>query len=295
MIIRILVIPTDWKEEASQTLARLNRIQFCYFFIVQSELESSKLMLESLSILLNRYQADSCLWIIPFEDGKSLEVKQWPSLISSYEKRSWVNGFFPARNWVEVANRLIEFENSNLKIPNIINVTCQYEFVYTNLLDDWEREGARSIHPGDYFKSDFLDEFSKFTGNWVYFGHAEGDRLRGYGHLEINDLIKHHPPRSLNLTLWFTCSTLDPNVDPSIGICWFMSGATFALLASAFKISTYSNQLLSKAWIMASKSCKSTSIASVILQIYHSEPDLYTKVLSQYSLLGFPWVDGKWA
>jgi len=72
---------------------------------------------------------------------------------------------------------LIEFKNSNLKIPNTINVTCQNEFVSTNLLDDWEREGARSIHPRDYFKSDFLVEFSKLMGYRVCFGHAEGDQL----------------------------------------------------------------------------------------------------------------------
>jgi hypothetical protein len=43
-------------------------------------------------------------------------------------------GFCDARSWADFANRLIEFENSNLKIPNIINVTCQYEFISTNLL-----------------------------------------------------------------------------------------------------------------------------------------------------------------
>ena len=184
----------------------------------------------------------------------------------------------------------MEFINDKTEVAPKTHLTCQYQPPYTAMLDLWSKAGAKEYHPGDYYKSEILTAISNMTGNWVYWGHGEANLLRGYGHLEKDELLAHVPPKPLNATLWFTCSTLDKHERENIALSWYRSGATKCLMASPNKINTQANQQLSEAWLSAVKSQPLACISEVVLKLIQEESEEITEVLSNYYLLGNPWV-----
>ena len=278
-------------EQASEGIARLNSIQPCYFLVGFTIPTDPGLLHEALSLQLGNYAEKAAMMVLPRSFAEARFIPVWPKLIQGNPQNSWICALFFADTWEEVEQYL--FEGLLEKTTADVHVSCQYQPPYTDMLELWAQAGAKPYHPGDYFKEDFLQELKKMSGVWAYWGHSEGDRIRGYGHLLREELLSNSPEKALMLTLWFTCSTLDPEVEQNIGMTWFLSGKTQILLASPFKVKTEENQLLGRQFLDSLIQKKNESIAEILLDLIETEDQSVRQVLNQYQLLGNPWIDLK--
>jgi hypothetical protein len=276
-------------EQASAGIARLNSIQPCYFLIGFTIPSDPYLLQEALSLQLGNYAEKAAMMILPRSFAEARFIPVWPKLIQGNPQNPWICALFFADTWEEVEQYLCEGLSG--KESADIHVTCQYQPPYTDMLELWTQAGAKPYHPGDYFKEDFLQELKKMSGVWAYWGHSEGDRIRGYGHLLGEELLSFSPEKALLLTLWFTCSTLDPEVEQNIGLTWFLSGKTQSLLASPFKVKTEENQLLGSQFLNSLVQKRQESLAEILLDLITTEDQRVGQVLNQYHLLGNPWID----
>ena len=289
---KAIVLPSTWSEQAEIFMARLNEIQPCFFSIAIpcGSYEDSPSFLKLQSKLLAQSGAQSALIVVPKSWAKVEFMKHWQTVICNESDDPVICSLFFADEWPEVETLLQEFLEEKVDKYPKTHLTCQYQPPYTAMLDLWSKAGAKEYHPGDYYKSEILTAISNMTGNWVYWGHGEANLLRGYGHLEKDELLAHVPPKPLNATLWFTCSTLDKHESENIALSWYRSGATKCLMASPNKINTQANQQLSEAWLSAVKSQPLACISEVVLKLIQEESEEITEVLSNYYLLGNPWV-----
>ena len=127
-------------------------------------------------------------------------------------------------------------------------------------------------------------------GHWLYWGHADADKLHGYNHLSTEDILRNKPASPLQSTLWFSCSTLDTSKKSNIALNWYLNGATYCLLASMRPVNTIDNQRLSMAWLDTLRNSDVISIADIIQNILLLDQQTFEPVLSSYRLLGLPWV-----
>jgi hypothetical protein len=289
---KAIVLPESWTEQAEFFIARLNKFQPCFFTIPtpSSAFLDSDHFLTNLYLLLDHFEAKSSLIVLPKSWAKVEKMKDWPALVCNEKNHPVVNSIFFADEWQEVEIMLKEFLDEKIDLNPKTHLTCQYQPPYTTMLKLWADAGAEEYHPGDYFKSEILVAISKMTGNWVYWGHGEGNLLRGYGHLKKSELLLHIPEKPLNATIWFTCSTLDNNVNDNIALSWYLNGATKCLLASPYNVKTEANKMLSEAWLTIAKSRKKNSIASIILKLLDEDSIELKESLANYYLLGNPWV-----
>jgi len=290
-----IVIPESWLGEVSNYLARWEAIPSSYFFISVSEevWQNPKKGTELVLIQSQEKKAQIVLWILPIYMTKGQCTGKWPEMINTETSKPLVNSLCFADSWKEFQ---ILFESFNHSLEPTLNstfVSCQYEPPYTKMLNAWEKSGAKGFHPGDYFKDEFLAELKKVSGNWVYFGHGEGDRLRGYGHLLLSELMANKPSKPLNATLWFTCSTLDEKNGERIALSWFLNKGTYCILSSAKKVKTEENTILGEAWLEIISKPNNLTIGEIIIELINEDPALYQPILNQYQLLGFPWVQMK--
>ncbi len=294
-MISAIILPDSWYEEASIFIAGLNSLRPRYFLITFPESPDfkSKSYLSSVGKLMASNQAFSAMHVVPkcFASGDKIDL--WPSLIQSHSDMTWVSSLFFADSWEEVATALGDFSEEEENPDDFAtHLTCQYQPSYTDILSQWANEGRNTYHPGDFFKEDILSAISQMRGNWLYWGHGEGDKLRGYSHLHTVDLLAHKCSKQLNSTLWFTCCTLDRNYPENIALAWYLSGATKCIFASPEKVNTESNKLLSEVWLEIAKIDKEKTVSSVILDVLWKNPEVFEKILNQYFLLGIPWVKG---
>jgi len=289
---RAIILPQCWYKEASVFIARLNILRPRYFLIPLSESGAeAKSNLPFLEEMMAANRATSAMFVIPKSFASGDKIDSWPDLIQHHSAGKWVCSVFFADRWAEVAEALEDFLNEvNTKIET--HLTCQYQPVYAEMLKLWEQKGGKAYHPGDFFKEDILPAISQMKGDWVYWGHGEGDRLRGYGQLHVVDLLSNKCETPLNATLWFTCSTLDRDYPENIALAWYQSGATKCLLASPDKVNTEANQLLSQHWLGMAKENGGRTVASLILDILQHDSENLESVLNHYYLLGIPWVSG---
>lgn len=286
---RILIIPTSWKVKASKGVARLNLIQPCYFLYPLDWDFQPENLSKALEVADVNFTGQAGLLILPRSFATAEKIPFWPKPIQSNQEKEWTCGLFFADDWEEVESYLLEFhQNEDQEIP--IQVSCQYQHPYTEMLEFWAAKGAISYHPGDYFKEDFLIHLKSMEGIWGYWGHAEGDRLRGYGHLTREELLFHRPAKALDLTLWFSCSTLDFQVVENIGLSWFLSGCTKTLLASPFKVKTEDNQRLGLEFLDAFSAVKKLHLSDILLSLVRTNNGKLKDILDQYRLLGIPWI-----
>ena len=277
--------------QASEGIARLNSIQPCYF-LVEVEIPSDPgASAEDLIFSIEDFQSKAGLMILPRSFAKSNCIPFWPKLIQGGVQNLWICALFFADTWEEVERYL--FDGLSGKTSADVHVSCQYQPPYTDMLELWAQAGAKPYHPGDYFKEDFLPEFKKMSGIWAYWGHSEGDRIRGYGHLTADELLSNSPENPLLLSLWFTCSTLDPEVEQTIGLSWFLSSKTQSLLASPSKVKTEENQLLGRQFLNSLVQKRHEYLAEILLDLIETEDQSVRQVLNQYHLLGNPWIDLK--
>ncbi|TXE04414.1 hypothetical protein [Algoriphagus aquimarinus] len=291
---KAIVIPESWSIPAGFFIARLNKIQPRFFTISIPDAIylDPEALLYKLYAALDYHAANSALVVLPHSWAQVNKIQDWPPIVCNEIFRPVINSIFFADDWEELKVELMGFLEDKINSTPKTHLTCQYQAPYTTMLKLWADAGAEDYHPGDFYKSEILTAISHMTGNWVYWGHGEANLLRGYGHLEKEDLLAHTPDKPLNATLWFTCSTLDHHKDENIALSWYRSGATKCLLASPHKINTEANQLLSSAWLVAAKSQRLTSIAAIVLKLMQEEAKEVTDVLKNYYLLGNPWVLG---
>lgn len=278
-------------DQAAEGIARLNSIQPCYF-LVGVEIPSDPVALtEVLTFSLEDYRGKAAMMILPRSFAQSSSIPFWPKLIQESTQNPWICALFFADSWEEIERYL--FDEHSRKESADVHVSCQYQPPYTDMLELWAQAGAKPYHPGDYFKEDFLLELKKMSGIWAYWGHSEGDRIRGYGHVTVDELLSNCPENQLLLSLWFTCSTLDPEVEQNIGLSWFLSGKTQSLLASPFKVKTEENQFLGRQFLNSLVQKRHESLVDILLDLIEREDRSVRQVLNQYHLLGNPWVDLK--
>ncbi|WP_425638408.1 hypothetical protein ACPUEN_03255 [Algoriphagus yeomjeoni] len=289
---KAIVIPESWSIPAGFFVARLNKFQPRFFTISIPDAVylDSESFLTKLYAAVDQHAANSALVVLPHSWAKVNKMQDWPPIVCNEKFRPVVNSIFFADEWKELENALLDFLCDKIDLAPKTHLTCQYQQPYTKMLKLWSEAGAEDFHPGDFYKTEILSAISTMTGNWVYWGHGEANLLRGYGHLEKDELLAHIPAKPLNATLWFTCSTLEKHSTENIALSWYRSGATKCLLASPNKINTEANQMLSAAWLAASKSPPIASIAAVILKLIQEESKEITEVLRNYYLLGNPWV-----
>ncbi|WP_111670070.1 C25 family cysteine peptidase [Algoriphagus litoralis] len=288
---RGLIIPFMWMDQADEGIARLNSIQPCYFLVGFKQPEEPRLIQEAMNLLEEDCSGLATMMILPRSFAQSSHISFWPKLIQAKPQNAWICALFFADTWEEVEHYLQNEPSKNESAD--VHVSCQYQPPYTDMLELWAQAGAKPYHPGDYFKEDFLQELKKMSGIWAYWGHSEGDRIRGYGHVTVDELLSNSPEKQLLLSLWFTCSTLDPEVEQTIGLAWFLSGKTQSLLASPFKVKTEENQLLGRQFLNSLAQKRHESLAEIILDLISTEDQSVSQVLNQYHLLGNPWVDLK--
>lgn len=291
---RAIILPESWYEEATVFIERLNSLQPLYFIVPLSiDLGHDPTgYLPYVNKWMVKNLGTSAMVVLPKSFASGDKIDQWPSVLQSDGGQNWVSSLFFADSWGELECTLQGFlkDEDRQDDGGETHLTCQYQPPYTAMLGQWEGGGRKSYHPGDYFKEDILPAISKMKGNWLYWGHGEGDRLRGYGHLHTADLLAHKNPVPLNTTLWFTCSTLDRDYPENIALSWYLSGATKCLLASPHKVSTEENQGMSQTWFELAKNSNGKTIASLILEIQGKDRGEFKKTLDQYFLLGIPWV-----
>lgn len=292
---RAIILPESWYEQATVFIARLNALRPRYFLVTFPESSDfkSEEYLSFVGDIMTKNQAYSAMIVLPKSFASGDKIELWPSLIQSYGDGNWVVALFFADSCEEVETALENFSDEEDNQAAIeTHVTCQYQPPYTDILSQLANEGQKTYHPGDYFKEDILPAISLMRGNWLYWGHGEGDKLRGYSHLHTFDLLAHKCTVPLNSTLWFTCSTLDKDYPENIALAWYLSGATKCLLASPDKVSTEANQLLSQHWMGVAKKKEDRTVATLILDVLQNDSEKTGKILNQYYLLGIPWVSG---
>lgn len=286
-----VLIPENWLKEVLNDKAGWKDFPSSCFFIASSGED----LIQShenggLNNLIKEKIVSAVIWILPKKYSSNKYQKCWPKIVQQSESQTWVNSLIFADSWDECKPLFELYFNSVRDAISSTFVSCQYEPPYTQMFETWQKSGAIGFHPGDFFKGEFLMELKNLSGNWVYFGHGEGDRLRGYGHIDQFDLLANKPIIPFNSTLWFTCSTLEEKEGSSLGLNWFFGNGTFSLLASPFKVKTSENQEFASAWLEIMLRKDEQSIAEIILELFLKDRGIYRSILSQYQLLGFPWV-----
>ena len=156
--------------------------------------------------------------------------------------------------------QVIEPDDKKLKLPPVTAslsrtiLTSQYSRPHVDHLETWptaHNSTTIPLHPGDLDKDDLLTAMgnNRDATTWIYWGHGETDRLRGYGHLtreDLNELASLRP--SFALTLWISCNTLGSHApQESIAWQWYASGATNTLLAAHEAVLTDLNEAFTHA------------------------------------------------
>lgn len=175
-----------------------------------------------------------------------------------------------------------------------VNLTAQNAFVYTDALAEWYRQCGTEWHPGDYQRSEFLRELAVMQGHWLYWGHGEADRLRGYQGIVVADLLSHRPVTPFQSTVWLSCNTLraEPGGELSIGQHWYQSGATRVLFAALGEVKTRVNRLISQLMLdclMRERHSCFYALVTALQAASRYDREL-AEGLRQYRLLGNPMV-----
>jgi hypothetical protein len=153
-----------------------------------------------------------------------------------------------------------EPDDKKLELPPVIAclsrtiLTSQYSRPHVDHLETWptaQNSSTAPLHPGDFDRDELLTAMGKNRDatTWIYWGHGETDRLRGYGHLtreDLDELASLRPPFAL--TSWISCNTLGSHApQESIAWQWYASGATNTLLAAHEPVLTELNEAFTHA------------------------------------------------
>lgn len=290
----LVLVPEEWIGVREEAKTGWNHFPSSYFLLTYPPDFLETPTHEISGFLINKIpdQLKIACWIFPKKFNKPQFQDYWPTIVSSNSSQLLINSVAFYDSWEETLTAFAAYENQKIGMEGT-SVFCQYEAPYTYLLGLWEEAGATSFHPGDYDKEEILDALGTMKGNWIYFGHGAWDRLRGYGHLEASDLRSVMPSTPLGLTAWLTCSTMEQGHDEMIAWDWYRKGGAFAMMASGLKVKTEENQLLGKGILRLLTEGERTTIGAMLLNLIQADSNCFSSILSQYYLLGFPWVEMK--
>ena len=289
---RVIVIPDGWMKDATGWAGRQENPSSCTFLPLPADADYSGIqLLKLVRKLLRNSDARAAAIVLPLKYATGKGIRYWPDLFMENRTGIAIASVHFAGNW-EGCLPLVELPAAATNPESLSwNATCQYQPPYTRTFGLWVDAGAISLHPGDYFRHEFLEALRNMAGHWLYWGHADADKLRGYHHLSGNDLLEHKPTSPLLSTLWFSCSTLGRNKPRSIALDWYLSGATKCMLASPLEVNTKNNQRLAEGWLNACSNSEDKSISGILRFLLENEETTYAGVLQQYRLLGCPWVE----
>lgn len=289
---RFIVIPATWTRKASAQIAQWNEQGPSYALmpVPGYELLSKASLRNEIVKKLRNSNVRTAVVVLPKSYATGINVKYWPGMLLSNKSGILITSVLFADKWTECSEMINAWAGFPSLATQTHNATCQYQPPYTDMLEQWNKKGAVSFHPGDYYKEELLGELTKMQGHWLYWGHADSKKLHGYHHLQAGDILKHRPASPLQSTLWFSCSTLDSRKKSNIALDWYLTGATYCLLASRQPVDTIDNQRLSMAWLELLQTPGVTSIADILENIANQDQQSFHPVLSGYHLLGLPWV-----
>ncbi|GEM_PF-3689841 len=185
--------------------------------------------------------------------------------------------------------RCFELNTENVWKCSKTLLTSQYSRPHVDLMSDWKTIGCTEFHPGDHDGVELLRFLHRDLSAWIYWGHAEPNYLRGYGHLHVSHLQTIQRTLPLELTIWLTCNTLcalRENQCP-IGLYWYLSQNTKALLASAQPVNTEVNEAFSNALLCAYNTKGISDIRTLLLEsIRKLDKTERNHILHAYRMLG---------
>lgn len=289
---RALVIPEDWTKEIASLKTTKQDNDYCFVSIPTANLgiPSKARLTTVLKQTLRSSGLLSAVVVLPTDFAKPVNVKYWPKMIISSKNEAIVTSVIFADNWLACKGIIDTWQHVDNPFASKHHLTCQYQPPYTDMLERWRAWGARSLHPGDYFKTEILVELSQMQGHWVYWGHSDNAKIHGYQYISSKELLQHRPAIPLQSTLWFSCSTLGSRTNNSIALDWFLNGATLCLLASTQPVKTTDNQLLSAAWLEVCQHSTAVNVADIIQQLLRQDSQTFTPILDNYRLMGSPWI-----
>ncbi len=288
---RALIVPDTWMKEAHGPEERLDNQPFFRVIPVPGYENLAKGQLtKAITSVLKTSGVQSALVVLPVEYAAGAFIKHWPELFMHTKLGVLISSVCFADRWVDCLTIAESAANTAGWEEVICNASCQYQPPYTTTFNLWERAGARSLHPGDYSRDEFLSALNKMKGHWLYWGHSDHTKLRAYHHLYSEDLLSHKPGWPLQSTLWFSCSTLGGNNRKSIALDWFLSGATRCMMAGLTNMDTTANQLLSAAFLEAVEKNGGTSLDGILYHLLTRNEQTFGSILNQYRLMGPPWV-----
>ncbi len=288
---RILIIPDTWMKAAIIPEEGLDSQPFFRFIPVPGyENLAGDQLAKAVTRILETSGAQSALVVLPDEYAAGSCIKYWPEIFIHTKQGALISSVCFADNWTDFYKIAESAANIARWEKVVFNASCQYQSPYTSTFNLWERAGARSLHPGDYSRDEFLNALNQMKGHWLYWGHSGHTKLRGYHHLYSEDLLSHKPIKPLQSTLWFSCSTLGGNNGKSIALDWFLSGATHCMMAGVKYMDTLANQQLSAAFLEAVEQNDGASLDGILYHLLSSDEKTFGPILNQYRLMGPPWI-----
>lgn len=301
----VVICPADWSGALgndSSTGMLIKPIPRPDLHTLESATQGAAQLLRDLGLLDG---VDTAVLVLPLQYAQSKYSALWPQ---------------PVLQWLEgCTNRMVILSTVFADCPTAClealtlrpydrgllrwHVTAQYAPVYIDTLNAWQAAGAHAFHPGDYFKPDLIEAMGDWSGHWLYVGHAEVDRLRGYQHVLASDLEGIPKRGLLDTTLWISCNTLAHKAGvQSLGLAWYLSGATRLFLGAVAPTDTLQNQhfcrLCLQAILQMETSNKTHAFADVLRCVFSNPERSGTEMAcfnsspynQNYRMLGNPWV-----
>ncbi|MCL6257465.1 hypothetical protein M3O96_00075 [Aquiflexum sp. TKW24L] len=284
---RGLLIPQSWRNEAMKWMAgRQNPPCYQFIWVPDKNTDDIILRLKLIKELLKSSTLGSILYVLPKACATPFFISKWPKTIIKGKSGYIVSSVYFADQWRQVEDYINQVEN---EFSKEIHATCQYQFCYTETLNEWVDFGAKNYHPGDFRKGEFLSALKSIKGHWIYWGHAHSKNLGAYGFISIEDLMDHRPKSPFQSTIWLSCATLVPFRKKSIALDWFISGSTHCLFASTKSVQTTRNMSLSKLWLELISHYEGLCIADLIKNTVEKGDKELISLVKDYRLLGYPW------
>ncbi|MDH4396541.1 MAG: hypothetical protein QE278_12755 [Limnobacter sp.] len=320
---RAVICPLDWADAIRGfSMGGISKSASSMKVIPRPELHTLEYVLHSADKVLCDSGAlddvDSAVLVLPLEYAEPIYSSMWPQPVLQVGEGNTARTVVLSTVFADSPDaclKALEYQPKPFQpkpsLPKLTgnaglmrwNVTAQYGPMYVDTLNAWEAAGANVFHPGDYFKPDLLEALANMTGHWVYVGHAEVDRLRGYQHIVASDLTRILKRGPLDSTLWLTCNTLAHRADVlSLGMVWYLSGAVRLFLGAVGPTDTLENQHFCKLWLHALLAFKANkaahTLADVVRQVFSSVGWVGVngagraplKLGQHYRMLGNPWV-----
>lgn len=273
-------------KSVSEQITTMLKKHGCYFSFLEAHDDHIS------AVQKNRYKLNTdtaVIWIMPQTFCNPKTVQHWPPILIPTDTGFQINSILFEDDFHNRFEQLIRLQP--IFETDTMQITAQYDPHYTSLLELWQRIGAVTLHPGDYYKKEVLSAIARTKGVWVYHGHAERDILRGYNHISIKDLKNHQPHAPKTATYWLACATLSGSKkEHSIALNWWEQGATRCLMASSNDVKTKNNKFLTEVIVETIAQTTEPLSTLSLLQKILKRPDALklADICNEYHLIGLP-------